>query len=296
MAYHIVVTGAGGFVGGFVARWLARRGYQVTAVSRRMAERERDDAPLLRWLTANLEEPRALPAQFDALIHCAAEIPQRVPDADALYASNISMAKNVFDAAAAARTKTAVYLSSMSAYGQISVPLVTEDLTPGELDTYGRAKRDAEALLEQRVRMGLPSGLTLRLPGTVGKGSHSNFLSGALARVLKGDAVEARNPEALFNNIVYVGDLAAFVERWCTAPRAGYVAANLAASSPVPIREVFELLVSCAGTGSTVSYATGGKAPFLIAIDCAISLGYQPATVRASVEAFVRDCMGRDAT
>jgi nucleoside-diphosphate-sugar epimerase len=288
MALHAVVTGAGGFVGGFVARHLARA-MRVTAVVRRAVEPGAPGGP--SWLNADLRRPDALPAAFDALVHCAAEIPARVSDPDELYRGNIDVSRNVFEQAMRAGARSVVYLSSMSAYGAISAPVVTEELPPGQLDPYGRAKRDAEGLLEECVRGGLHSGLSIRLPGTVGKGSHHNFLSDAMARVLKGETVEARNPGALFNNIVYVGDLAAFLEQWIAKPRPGHAMTNLAAKDPLPFREVFELLFAAAGREQKVKFADGGKAPFLISIDRAISLGYRPATVRASVQAFVRDCV-----
>ena len=73
MASHTVVTGAAGFVGGFVARWLASRGHEVTAISRRPGG---EALPNLAWREADLRSPGSLPAHFDALIHCAAETPE----------------------------------------------------------------------------------------------------------------------------------------------------------------------------------------------------------------------------
>ena len=272
---HAVVTGAGGFVGGFVARWLADRGYQVTAHTRQKAD---------------LRDPGSLPARFDALIHCAAETPERCPEPARLYERNLDLARSAFEQALAAGARCVVFLSSMSAYGAISVAELREDTPPGELDPYGRAKRDSEALLEQCVARGLASGLSIRLPGTVGKGSHDNFLSVALGKVLRGEPVKGRNPEALFNNIVYVGDLAAFLESWIAKPRPGYAVTNVAAAEPLPMREVFELLYKHAGRAPGFTFEAGGKKPFLISLARARSLGYKPASVRASLEAFVRDC------
>lgn len=289
MPLHVVVTGAGGFVGGFVARWLAARGFDVTAISRRSADPSADNPPGLAWRLADLREPRALPRRFDALIHCAAAIPERCPDPDELYRFNLDMSRNAFDQALDAGARAAVFLSSMSVYGAITVPVVKEDTPPRDLDPYGRAKRDAEDLLGSCVARGLHSGLAIRLPGTVGKGSHDNFLSVALTRALSGEVVKARNRESLFNNIVYVGDLAAFLATWIANPRPGYAATNLAATEPLRFREVLALLFSFSGREERLVFEPGGKQPFLVSLDRALTLGYRPATVRASVESFVRD-------
>ncbi len=286
MALHVVVTGAGGFVGGFVARGLAARGCEVTAISRRASG---ETLPGLTWREADLRSPGSLPARFDSLIHCAAETPERCPEPANLYERNLDLTRSVFDQAMTAHARCAVFLSSMSAYGAVSVPEITEDTPPGELDAYGRAKRDSESLLQSCVERGLPSALTIRLPGTVGKGSHDNFLSVALARVLRSEIVKGRNPESPFNNIVYVGDLAAFLHAWIANPKPGYAVTNLAATDPLPMREVLALLFAFTGREERFVFEAGGKKPFLISLERALSLGYRPSAVKASIESFVRD-------
>lgn len=289
MAPRVVVTGAGGFVGGFVARWLAARGCEVTAISRRPAGASTDALPGLAWREADLSLPGSLPQRFEALIHCAAETPERCPDPAKLYRRNMDICRSVFGQLLEARARNAVFLSSMSAYGTVTAPVVSEDMPPLDPDPYGRAKRDSENLLQSCVEQGLASGLTIRLPGTVGKGSHDNFLSVALRRVLSGEVVKGRNPDSLFNNIVYVGDLAAFLHAWTANPRPGYAVTNLGASEPLQMREVLSLLFACAKRQERLVFEPGGKKPFLISLDRALALGYRPSTVRASVESFVRD-------
>jgi len=292
MPLRVVVTGAGGFAGKFIAHHLAGRGFAVTAVARNLPESLLPDAGGPVWRRADLRAPDALPERFDALIHCAAEIPARCQDPDELYRRNMDMARSVFGRAQDAGARSIVFLSSMSVYGAISTPVVTEDTAPQDPDPYGRAKGDAEQLLEAHVKAGLPSGLSIRLPGTVGRGSHNNFLSNALRQVLSGETVAANNPEAPFNNIVYVGDLAAFLGSWIEAPRDGYAVTNLAAADPMTIRDVVSLLFSCAGRPPKVRFGESGKKPFLISLDRAMSLGYRPASVRDSLANFVRDSLG----
>src|SRR5262245_50052191 len=186
MPFHVVVTGAGGFIGGFVAHRLAERDFTVTAITRRAGAQ---GLGLLTYRRADLTRPDALPERFDAVVHCAAETPARCPDPAALYASNVGAMRHVCERALQARARTVVFTSSMSAYGTISVPVVTEDTPPQEPDPYGRSKLEGERILADAVERGLPSALAIRLPGIVGKGSHDNFLSHALTRILAGEAV-----------------------------------------------------------------------------------------------------------
>jgi nucleoside-diphosphate-sugar epimerase len=286
---HVVVTGARGFVGNFLAHRFANRGFLVTAITRQPLPLQ--GHPSLTWRRADLAMPASLPPKFDVLIHCAAEIPARCANLDLLYTRNMAASCSVFDQAVTAGARCVVFMSSMSAFGTISRSFVTEATLPDQPDPYGQAKLDSEKYLETHIHDGLYSGLSIRLPGTVGKGSHHNFLSDALARILAGETVTAKNPHALFNNIVYVGDLAGFLERWIATPPPGYAMTMLAAEQPLPMARVGSLLFEATGKLDTFRFEDGGKKPFLILLDHALSLGYQPASVEASIRAMVRDCL-----
>jgi nucleoside-diphosphate-sugar epimerase len=291
MALHVVVTGAGGFVGGFLARSLAERGCNVTAMTRRDSA-EAKALPGLRWRKGDVRASGALPERFDVLLHCAAEIPARCADPKALYQDNVDLARASFEQALTAGARIIVFTSSISVYGAITVPVVEEETPPRHPDDYGRAKWDAERLLQACVRdRGLFSGLSIRLPGTVGKGSHDNFLSYALQRILAGEAISGRHKDAMFNNIVHVGDLAHFVSSWIASPRPGYHVSNIASREPMAIGDMFSWLFACAGKPERITYSVEGKAPFQISLARAMALGYHPATVRDSVAAFVRDSL-----
>jgi UDP-glucose 4-epimerase len=287
-AISVVVTGAGGFVGGELIRALAAQGHAVTAIVRRPAT----DGTFPRTVTirqGDLTVAGSLPEKFDCLIHCAAEIPARCPDPQVLFRRNVGAVGQACAAALRARARSVVFMSSMSVYGTISVPEVTEDLPSFDADAYGRSKIEGEGLLAAAVDRGLPSGLVLRLPGTVGRGSHDNFLSEALRKVRAGEPIVGRHPDALFNNVVYIGDLARFLNAWIRAPQPGYTVTNLAACEPISIREVYAALFAAAGRPERISYDTSGKAPFLISTARASALGYRPSTVKQSITAFVRD-------
>jgi nucleoside-diphosphate-sugar epimerase len=288
MSLHVVVTGTGGFIGGFVAHRLAERGFTVTAITRRAGAQS---VGRLICRHADLTQPDALPERFDAIVHCAAETPARCPDPIALYTSNVKAMRHVCERALQAGARAVVFTSSMSAYGTISVPVVTEDTPPQDPDPYGRSKLEGERMLADAVARGLPSALSIRLPGTVGRGSHDNFLSHALKRILADEAITVRHKNALFNNIVYVGDLADFLAEWIASPRPGYAVTNIAACDPIRIGDLFSLLFAHTGKPERITFLEDGKAPFQISLEHVIGLGYRPATVRDSVAAFVRDCL-----
>ncbi len=139
-----MVTGASGFVGAFLVHWLADRGFRVTAIARGAIGRSR---PGVVWRCADLAKSDALPHDFDFLIHCAAETPNSCAHPPTLYDTNLRMARNLFFHPSVARAQAVIFLSSVSVYGKIGIPLLTEETAPVEPDAYGRAKHDAEEML-----------------------------------------------------------------------------------------------------------------------------------------------------
>ena len=141
---HVVVTGAGGFVGGFVARHLATHGFRVTAITRKLLLKGQDGCGGVTWIETDLTCSQELPAQFDALVHCAALLPSACAEPHRLYSENIAMACNAFNQAMSAQAKSIVFLSSMSVYGSVNVAEVSEETEFDSPSAYGKAKYDAE--------------------------------------------------------------------------------------------------------------------------------------------------------
>ena len=285
----VLVTGAGGLVGGAVARALAARGWAVAALYRKSFPEALADLANVTLIQADLRSASGLPDRYDALVHCAAEVPALCPDEDELYRSNVEGTQAVFRHAAAAGARRVVYCSSMAVYGTIEAEVV-DDATPlRDAGVYGRSKLAGERLLAALTAEGPDRrGVSIRLPGVVGAGSRNNFLSDALRQILAGNAIEARNPEALFNNIVHVSDLAGFVGHLLQHMPEGHRATTMAADGPEPIREVVATLFREAGRPEQVTYGRGGR-PFLISPEPARALGYAVPGVRDSLVRFVRD-------
>jgi len=288
MSMHVVVTGAGGFVGGFVAKYLAIHGFQVTATTRKFKQSSQEGCVGVTWIETDLTNPDGLPEQFDALVHCAALLPSASIDSDRLYSENLTMASIGFKQAINANVKTIVLLSSMSVYGSIQVTEVTEETKFDNPGAYGRAKYDAECELEKCIAESLRSGLSIRLPGTVGRGSHHNFISDTLNSIRASKKIEIKNPDALFNNIVFVEDLAKFLMRWILAPRKGYSITNLASCEPMRIRDVVSLLYMKAMKPEMVMFKDALPTPFLISLNKAIELGFIPRTVYESITSYTQ--------
>jgi nucleoside-diphosphate-sugar epimerase len=287
---RVLISGAGGFVGQCLAAAMARRGHEVMALVRRTRPAVLDQQKGLSVERVDLAQAGPLPAgPFDAVIHCAAAIPATVSDEAELMRINVEGSRRLFEHAVNAGADVIIFCSSMAVYGRIDDDIVDPDTPVREPNAYGRSKLECEHLLAELSRTHADlRALSIRLPGIVGPGSHDNFLSDAMAGLAAGGTVVVRNPEALFNNVVHIDDLAGFTDTLLGTLPAGHRAITIGAENPLPIRDVVGIMAAAAGGVGAVRYERGGGRPFLISNEFARSLGYRPATVRDSVERFAR--------
>ena len=151
----VAVTGATGFLGGYLVRRLLARGARVVAVVRNL-EKARPLADLGAELRrADLADRPALQEAFagvDAVISNAAVVAFMRPRETTR--TNVEGTRNVFEALSAAGVKRAIVISSASAYA-FSARTVDErsPLRAGKLTAllhaYGESKAAAETIAKQ---------------------------------------------------------------------------------------------------------------------------------------------------
>jgi hypothetical protein len=111
-----------------------------------------------------------------------------------------------------------------------------------------------------------------------------------MAAILEDRPVEGRNPNAPFNNIVHVGDLATFFADLLTTLPPSHRMTTMAAERPTTIRRAISLLYATARRPERVSYETGGR-PFTISPEPARALGYRVPGTADSVRRFALDAL-----
>jgi nucleoside-diphosphate-sugar epimerase len=291
---RVLVTGAGGFVGSHTAKGLAQLGWDVVALVHRNRPAALTGISRIEIVQADLAgfQPLPLSGPCEAIVHCAAAIPPTVPDETELFRQNVEGMRSVLAFAHASGTRTIINCSSMSAFGRIEVDVVSPEVAPIEPGSYGRSKLEGERMLAAFADQTGARTLSLRLPGVVGKGSHDNFLSTIIAAIATKRPISARNPQALFNNIVHIDDLVGFFAALCDTLEPGHRVATIAADEPMPSAAVLTSLCDAGGYTGEITFERGGHS-FLISTESARLLGYCVPTVEDSVHRLARDCLSR---
>jgi nucleoside-diphosphate-sugar epimerase len=147
---RIAVTGASGFVGGCIARFLVRRGHDIVALGRRPDSELRH--PFAAYVQWDLRSGPIALRNIDGVVHCAAHVGQWGPER--LYrAVNVDGTRSVLETFR--RVARFVHISTASVYATDQPRVkVREEARIGEplLTAYARTKAEAERILNDSGR------------------------------------------------------------------------------------------------------------------------------------------------
>lgn len=294
---RVLLTGAGGFIGGHLARRLSADGHFVYAVSRSDNRLHRGEIEeRVHWikadLSANIDGLEALEA-FDVIIHCAAVHNYSTPPPSPAQFIKGNVLSTLY-LAEFARKKTIqqfIYLSTVTIYGAVRSSILTKDTPVSEPDLMGATKYLAERILREYSE-DFPV-VVLRLPGVVGPGNFPVWIAKVVKRAVNHEPIEIYNADALYNNITDIHEVSRLLSFLLTKPLLGYSVFNVAAAEPIPVREAVECVVGVTQSGSPIIAEKTTQGSFSIDITSLVQkTGFQPDTTRAIISRCAKSGLG----
>lgn len=283
------MTGASGHVGAACARYLADRGHEVVALSRR----PRAFPGVAEQLEVEIGSANAADrirdacARCDGVLHAAAAV-DRDPHSSAVSLTNCLGTQQMVELAESWKVERLVYVSGVSVIGRPRELPVTESHSAAPLTAYHASKLYGEHLMQIAAGRGLPTA-TVRLTAPVGPGTPPHRILAVFARcALAGEPLRVLGRGSRRQDYVDVRDAAAAVELCLTEGGSGCF--NVGRGASISNLELARLCVQALGSSSPVETADRPDPEEGIAWEVSIAraeaeLGYQP---RHTIEESIR--------
>ncbi|HEX5392747.1 MAG TPA: NAD-dependent epimerase/dehydratase family protein [Rhodocyclaceae bacterium] len=199
---HVLITGAGGFVGRGLAQRLLAPGLLSADARFTLADlhlRDAPEDPRVRCLEGSIADADFVAGACadapDCVFHLAS-IPGGTAErqSELAWQVNVEGTRHLLEQAAAGGTKPRfVFASSIAVFGDLSGSLADEAQAPRPLMSYGAHKLMGEILVADYCRRGAVDGCSLRLPGIVARppentGQLSLFMSDMIRKLAAGEA------------------------------------------------------------------------------------------------------------
>ncbi len=146
----VLVTGASGYIGRFVARTLRDAGWKIFRLDARILPQAPADDFYRVDLTDRDTTLRTLEQLAPAaIIHLAGliQVGESVREPEKYWRVNVSGSVNLFEAARAAGVRAVVFSSSAAVYGEPEKTPLEENMAMRPISPYGKSKAVVESLL-----------------------------------------------------------------------------------------------------------------------------------------------------
>jgi nucleoside-diphosphate-sugar epimerase len=245
---RVFITGATGFLGGALARTLARDGAEVHALARPTADRSALDGVAITWHEGDVTVPASLSEAMAGaawIIHAAGRLGQAGVPEEVYHRLHVDGARNVMAAALATGSQPRVlHVSSAGVLGPTTRSPATEDAPYGPTNPYERSKAAAEQVALEFASRGLP--VVICRPGFV-YGPGDRHVLGLFQAVRRGRFFFIDGGRH-FCHPTFVADAVAGMLLCLRSGRSGAIY-HIAGPRPVTFRELGETIATALSVG-----------------------------------------------
>ncbi|CAA0106888.1 UDP-glucose 4-epimerase [Halioglobus japonicus] len=161
----VLVTGGTGFIGTHTCRALLDAGHTVKLFVRNKEKAKKLFGGSIRSIVVgdidNAADVKKAMRGCDATVHMAAMVSTSKDDAEKVYETNVSAARNVLGQAAEAGCKKIIHVSSVTAIYDPKAKTLNHKSPPGVAkNAYGRSKVDCEKYARSLQEQGAPLHIT----------------------------------------------------------------------------------------------------------------------------------------
>lgn len=219
---------------------------------------------------------------YDAFIYSAAVTSARHETAEKYVQDNVVAAVSVVNFCKEHEVNRIIFLSSDEIYGELNTETVSDRAVMVNPNLYATTKYLAEKII---IESGIPYYI-LRLPGIVGKAWGKGFIYSLISKAKNNEKITLYNMERMFNNIVDIDDLTAFIAHLCDCEVKDKSEIFLLGNTDkVPLKEiVFYIKSICHSDSAIDNVETDQKRYFTLDVSKAVEYGYSSKKIKTIID------------
>ena len=254
MKKNILVTGAAGFIGGFVAKDFVDQGYKVFTIDNLSTGFIENIHKDVQFINGNIQDystiQRLSNIKFECIIHIAGQSSGEVSFYDPIYdlQTNTQSTLNLLKFSLENGCKKFIYASTMSVYGnQPDKPVNEEDDTIPE-SFYAVGKLASEGYMNIFSSYGICC-TSLRLFNVYGPGQNmenmkQGMVSIFLSQALKHRKIQVKGSKDRFRDMIYIDDVVEAFKKTFHLNNNKFKIYNVCSGVKISVEKVIQLIQS----------------------------------------------------
>ena len=281
---RILLTGASGFIGSYLARKLNGIHYELIRISKTRKGFIKCDITnkkeVMEFIFKN---------KIGIIIHLAPHIPINKNDRKKTYETNVTGTKNILEAAEKSKIKGLIYVSSMGVYGKPKSIPIKETQKPQPIDYYGLTKLKAEKLCERFSKKF--NIIILRYAGVYGYGKNKGAVYNFVLNALLNKPLVIKAVGGKTHDFVYVKDVVnATVLALKNIKKIKFGIFNIGSGKDVAVEELAKIIIKlCDSKSKLIVTQKTVSERFLLDISKAKDLlNYEPQPLVKNLKDYIR--------
>ena len=279
-----VVTGAGGFIGRHLSKYLSEQGCEVRGIGHSaMSDEDRARIGISRWYSGGIG-PSALKETCggaEIVYHCAgsASVPLSILEPMTDFRNNVLSTAELLEFSREAGGIPVLYLSTAGVYGKVDTMPIRIDDPFRPISPYGMNKLTGEQLLRQYATFfGVP-GVIVRLFSVYGEGLRKQLLWDASHKLHRGDHTFFGTGEET-RDWIHVDDAVRLIARIGACAGTDVPAFHGATGEGVRIRDILETLAASFDIPEPIFFngqcRPGDPTDYRADVSASLTLGWTP--------------------
>lgn len=232
---RVIITGAAGYVGSALARFLIKRNCEVLLLDNYYLPSNLTDIDGVKITRADIRDEDLDLSSYDAMIHLAGIAGIKICEENQEEAYSVNV-KGTFNLSCLFKGRI-VFASTSAIYGQAAEPVITEKTPVTPRSYYGETKHKAEGLLRVRGNW-----CNLRFSNIYGKGllCKRTVADLFIENVLKGSPIVIHGDGKQRRNFVHINDVVKAYWRALNSELQGEF--NIGGEEDLSINEIAQLV------------------------------------------------------